>query len=182
MKSKISWSIFGKDIKNWASLTKLKRELKRVKFTLIFPQESFVRRFRVLSYAIYWTIAFRSISRIFTCLCLTSRRKSCLVERQIEFTRVRIQDAISWVLCIQRFFAYTVHWRFLLHDIPQREIKSYLDRDTTERSSFGGFTVAIIPINRVRLFSLGLNYELKCHLRTSSRGAVFEPYYIQVRR
>lgn len=38
--------------------------------------------------------------------------------------------------------------RFLPHDIPQWEIKSCLDRDTTKRSSFGGFTVAIIPINR----------------------------------
>lgn len=85
------------------------------------------------------------------------------------------------------YYASDTFWRipcagvFFYTAFRRREIKSCLDRDTT-RSSFGGFTVAIIPINRVRPFSLGLNYELKCHLRTSSCGAVFEPYYIQVRR
>lgn len=75
----------------------------------------------------------------------------------------RFETRSLGVLCIGCIFsACTVRRRFFFYaGIPPREIKSYLDRDTTRRSSFGGFTVAIIPINRVRPFRLGLNYELQ---------------------
>ena len=132
------------------------------------------------SYAIHWTIAPRSIWRILACSYCRERHVSLSDKLSLHASRFK-----TWSL---GYYASNTFSRipcagcFLPHDIPQREIKSCLDRDTIKRSSFDGFTVVIIPINRVRSFSLGLNYELKCHLRTSSRGAVFESYYIQVRR
>lgn len=94
-------------------------------------------------------IASRSIVAHFCSLAARKGRPKGISARQIELTRVRIQDAIPRALCIRRFFANAERWStFLPRGIPRRGIKSCLDRDITERSSFGGFTVAIIPINR----------------------------------
>lgn len=58
--------------------------------------------------------------------------------------------------------------------IPRRGIKSCLDRDITEqRSSFGGFTVAIIPINRAPFqppLGLGLRAQVPPADQSPRRG------------
>lgn len=131
----------------------------------------------------HFGIAFRSMSRIFARLSLLKARQKDLA-RQIELTHVRIQDLILRTLCIRRFFANTMHWlTFLPRDIPRRGIKSCLDRDITEGSSFGGFTVAIIPINRSPLQPpFGLRLRAQVPPANQLRDAVFKPRYIQVRR
>lgn len=131
-------------------------------------------------------IAFRSISRIFARLwCTPPDEETVSLDDKLNLRTFRIRDAILRVLCIWResFSRMPLRRLFFYIDIPQREIKSCLDRDTTVRSSFGGDLLwRLSQLTACALRVSAWTYELKCHLRTSSRGVVFESWCIRVRR
>lgn len=102
-------------------LTKLKKELERAKFTLVFLRGAFCATWSRFQRTLHvWFTGRSRLDRyraIFACLCPMSRRKARFVERQIELTRVRIRSlgyyasyTFSRTLCAGVFF-YTAFRR-----------------------------------------------------------------------